>query len=150
MVPRQWCWGWADTLPMEQCDSRERGLTPNFLPLLEMELIKHQTQEVKSAMPVRQATEMGLATGPGAKGTCPGYRIDQRDIETGCPSGRRSRHQPHAATCSEPALPSVWLSALSAAAPKAEGKEESREKAQLVDEQREACRKPSPQNTSNH
>lgn len=52
----------------------------------------------------------------------------ERGIKTGCPSGRHGRRQPHAATCSEPALPSVWLSALSAAAPKAEGKEESRER----------------------
>lgn len=58
---------------------RERGARFQIsFPLLETELRKHQAQGVKSAMPVRQATEMDLAAGPGAKGTCPGYRTDQR------------------------------------------------------------------------
>lgn len=52
----------------------------------------------------------------------------ERGAEAGCPSWWHGQHQPHTATCSELALLSVWLSALSAAAPKAEGKEESRER----------------------
>lgn len=77
-------------------------------------------------MPVRQATEMDLARGEGDLPWVPDR--SERGIKTDCPSGRRGRRQPQAATCSEPALPSVWLSALSATAPKAEGKEESRER----------------------
>lgn len=67
-------------------------------------------------MLVRQATEVELAA------------RSRAGAEAGCPSWWHGQHQPHTATCSEPALLSVWLLALSAAAPKAEGKEESREK----------------------
>lgn len=79
---------------------------------------------VKSAMPVRQATEMDLAARPVEREPALGTGQIRG-------AGRQAAHQqdqPHAATCSEPALPSVWVLALSAAAPKAEGKEESRER----------------------
>lgn len=98
-------------------------------PLLETELRKHQARgglrvPCRLDKPWRWIWQLGQ----GQRGPALGTGQIREGIETGCPSGRRGRCQPHAATCSEPALPSVWLSALSAAAPKAEGKEESRER----------------------
>lgn len=116
--------GQAGTFPGGRWTDRGARLR---ISLLETELRKHRAQGVRSAMPVRQAAEMELAAR--GKGELPWVRDRaERGTEAGCPSRRRGRRQPHAATCSEPALLSVWLSALSAAAPKAEGKEESRER----------------------
>lgn len=121
-------------------------------PLLETELRKHQARGggVKSAMPVRQAMEMDLAAGPGAKGTCPGYRTDQRGHRDRLPVGA-ARPVPASRGHLLRAGSSLCLvvgSICSCTESRGEGGEQ-REKAQLVDEQREACRKPSPQITRN-
>lgn len=101
-------------------------------PLLETELRKHQARGGGGGLRVPCRLDKPWRwiwqLGQGQRGPALGTGQIREGIETGCPSGRRGRCQPHAATCSEPALPSVWLSALSAAAPKAEGKEESRER----------------------
>lgn len=126
------------------------GLAPISFTHLETELRKHQAWGLR--VPCRLDKPQRWIWQPGqCKGNLPWVLDRAEGHGDRLPVGRHSRRQPHAATCSEPALPSVWLLALSAAAPKAEGKEESREreKAQLVDEQRKTCRKPSPPNTSN-
>ena len=96
-------------------------------------------------MPVRQATEMGLAARPRQRGPALVLDRSERGIETGCPSAPASRSHLLRASSS---LCLVVGSICSCTKSRGEGGEQ-REKAQLVDEQKEACRKPSPQNTRN-
>lgn len=140
---------WAP-FPWGQRVSGKGGLDASFLHASRDGVKKAPGVRVKSAMPVRQATEMDLAARPvqmePALGTGQIRGASRQAAHRGGTAG---------ASLTRPLSPSR-LFPLSGCRlylqlhRKQRGRRRAeREKAQLVDEQRETCRKPSPQNTRN-
>lgn len=143
VVPRQWCWGQVGPLPMGQ---GKGGSMPISFTLLETELRKRQVWGLR--VPCRLDKPQRWIWQPGQwKGNLP-WVLDRSE-------GRGDRLCPSAAPASRghllragSSLCLVVGSICSCTESRGEGGEQ-REKAQLVDEQRKTCRKPSPQNTRN-
>lgn len=154
--PMQKCWELAAARGPQarvphvgQCASGKGGLGTNFLHPSGDGVKKAPGAGVKSAMPVRQATEMDLAARPVEREPAPGTgqirgasRQAARRGDTAAPASRGHLLRAGSSLCL------VVGSICSCTESRGEGGEQ-REKAQLVDEQRETCRKPSPQNTRN-